>query len=93
MATTLARWGNSAAIRVPKSVLDDTGLSLGDELQVEAMGAGVFMVKSSKASHRKVKPEAVTFSSLFSGWSGVVPKASEYVDDGLVGAELEAWER
>lgn len=93
MTTTLSRWGNSVAVRVPKSVLDATGLSLGDELQVEAMCAGVFMVKSSKAPHRRVKPESVTFSSLFSGWSGAIPKASEYVDDGLVGAELEAWER
>lgn len=93
MTTRLSRWGNSEAVRVPKAVLDAAGLSLGDELQVEAMGEGVFMARPSKASHRRVKPEAVTFSSLFSGWSGVVPKASEYVDDGLVGAELEAWER
>ena len=33
--TSLAKWGTSAAVRLPKSVLDAAGLKPGDHLSIE----------------------------------------------------------
>lgn len=33
VVTRLARWGNSQAVRLPKSVLEQSGVALGDELE------------------------------------------------------------
>ena len=35
MRTTAQKWGNSLAIRVPKSVADEAGLKVKDDLDIE----------------------------------------------------------
>lgn len=37
----VAKWGNSMAIRIPKDVADALGLTLGDEVELEAGRVGV----------------------------------------------------
>jgi len=34
MTTTISRWGNSQGLRLPKSVVKDLNLSIGDELKI-----------------------------------------------------------
>ena len=38
MATTIARWGNSQAVRLPKDILARTGLHVGDKVSVSQEG-------------------------------------------------------
>jgi antitoxin MazE len=40
----IAKWGNSMAVRIPKDVADELGLSLGDEVELEAGRVGVLRV-------------------------------------------------
>ena len=40
----IAKWGNSMAIRIPKDVAEELGLSLGDEVELEAGRVGVLRV-------------------------------------------------
>ena len=35
METTLCKWGNSSAVRVPAEVCDELGISLGDHASIE----------------------------------------------------------
>lgn len=35
MRTLIGKWGNSAAVRLPKTVLDELGLALGQELEID----------------------------------------------------------
>lgn len=34
----VAKWGNSLAVRLPKKLVEDLGLALGDEIALEAVG-------------------------------------------------------
>jgi antitoxin MazE len=38
MRVQIAKWGNSAALRLPKSVVDELGLKLGQELELVVEG-------------------------------------------------------
>jgi antitoxin MazE len=44
----IARWGNSMAVRIPKDVMDELGLSLGDEIELEAGRVGVLKVNRQR---------------------------------------------
>jgi len=35
MTTTISKWGNSQALRVPKSIMEELNLSIGDEVKIE----------------------------------------------------------
>ena len=34
MTATISKWGNSQGLRLPKSVIEDLDLSIGDELKI-----------------------------------------------------------
>lgn len=71
MKTTAQKWGNSLAIRVPKSVAVQVGLKAQDEVEIEVHGSNVVLkpqlqrvyrlddlVKgiTSKNLHREIDP-------------------------------------
>lgn len=41
MTTSIAKWGNSAALRLPKSILDALSLHIGDEVNIVQRGRSV----------------------------------------------------
>ena len=45
MATTIARWGNSQAVRLPKDILARTLLHVGDKVSVSQEGSSIRLTK------------------------------------------------
>ena len=43
MRVALARWGNSLAVRIPKSVVEDAGLAEGSEANISVVGGKIVM--------------------------------------------------
>lgn len=46
--TTLARWGNSAGLRLPKHVVEAAGLEIGDQIGVRLLDNGTILVSPIK---------------------------------------------
>ena len=44
----LSRWGNSAALRVPKHVLDCAALKIGDAMYVNVQPDGALLVRAER---------------------------------------------
>jgi antitoxin MazE len=45
----VAKWGNSLAVRLPRSVIDALGLKEGDSIQIQVAGARTFEIEKSPA--------------------------------------------
>jgi antitoxin MazE len=43
----VAKWGNSLAVRLPRSVVDALGLKEGDSIRIEIAGARTFEIEKS----------------------------------------------
>jgi antitoxin MazE len=52
MKTQLARWGNSMAVRIPKSIAHAAKLRLGDHLELAHEGSGVVRIRKKKGTPR-----------------------------------------
>lgn len=52
MTTDVSRWGNSLAIRIPKALATEAGLTEGDTVSVEAAGDGSLVVRPARARYR-----------------------------------------
>ena len=53
MATTqLAKWGNSLALRIPKSLAEGAKLKEGDPVQVSVEGGGSLLIKPARRKYR-----------------------------------------
>ncbi|EAR23443.1 AbrB/MazE/SpoVT family DNA-binding domain-containing protein [Nitrococcus mobilis] len=48
MRTTVSKWGNSAAVRLPRDLLERGGLAINDEVEIEQSGDGLLI--------RRVRP-------------------------------------
>jgi antitoxin MazE len=53
MAVQVSKWGNSLAVRLPKSLVDALGLKEGDELEVVAAKDGVIEVETREYQRRR----------------------------------------
>lgn len=49
VGTTVAKWGNAPAIRLPKSVMQKANLHEGDAVDFEVEGPGVIVVRATRA--------------------------------------------
>lgn len=49
MATKLSKWGNSLGVRLPKYVVERTGLAPGDYLFIRLTDAGDIVIRPVKA--------------------------------------------
>jgi len=80
MKTTIQRWGNSLAVRIPKMLAQETTLDEGDEVDLRADEDRIVMERSQPKSYR--------LSDLLAG----VTNANRYrgVDFGKA-AGREAW--
>lgn len=91
MRVDLAKWGNSAAVRIPKKLLDSLDLAIGDALDLTAED-GCICIMPIKSEHRKVKPaRGISYSNLFSGYEAKHTSAT-WPNEDLVGAEERAWQ-
>jgi antitoxin MazE len=71
METTLAVWGNSLGVRIPKELLKKGDYKKGDKIEVELSGADIVLRK---------KVEEVPFSQIIAACSE--PYDAEWVDWG-----------
>lgn len=93
MATAIANWGNSEAIRIPREILRRAGLRRGDRVTFIINSNGNLELIPEHQTHRRVAPARdVTYDMLFKNYQGPVQSnTSAWPDDNLVGAEHEAW--
>ncbi len=54
MTVTIARWGNSLGVRIPKSVLQTAHLSEGDQVDVEGRDGEVLIKRRASVSLREL---------------------------------------
>lgn len=91
MKVDLAKWGNSAAVRIPKKVLEILDIAIGDALDLTAED-GCICIMPIKSEHRKVKPaRGISYSNLFAGYEASY-RAVAWPDENMTGAEEEAWQ-
>lgn len=93
MDTTIATWGNSEAVRIPREILRITGLGKGDRVSVQVNEKGCIEIAPKPREHRRVAPaRGITYDALFKNYTGGrLENAGAWPDDSLVGAEKDAW--
>ena len=93
MSTAIAAWGNAAAVRIPRDVLEHLGLRLGDRVSFEVSARGTIEMVPEVHEHRRCVPaKDVTFDSLFRGYQGGrLDNRDAWGHDEPVGAGREAW--
>lgn len=93
VATKIAPWGNSEAVRIPRSILRIAGLATGDSVDVTVNERNNIELVRIGAEHRRIRPTAgITFDSLFAGYKPTdKPMPAAWPNDDMVGAEFEAW--
>ena len=87
----VSTWGNSQGIRIPKTILDQAGISVGDCIDILVTDEGYIQI--SKA-HRKVPADrSITMESLLDGTESndIRPAKDPWPSDVMVGAEKESW--
>lgn len=89
----VSTWGNSQGIRIPKSVLAEAGISVGDSIEIVVTDEGFIQI--SKAHRRVPADRSVTLSSLVGEGPEAAPTddGKAWPTDDLVGAEREAWQQ
>ena len=92
---TISTWGNSEAIRIPKALLRQAGLRSGDRVTLGLNERGNLELERVDDGHRLVSPAGgVTFDELFRDYEGDRSQSCDaWPDEGLEGAEWDAWSR
>lgn len=84
---TVAKWGNSEGIRIPKEIRDEAGISEGSELNVEYKDGAVVLTPAEVRTVKIGKYDVPLLEDLFRGYNG--PYWGEEWDTGSpVGAEV-----
>jgi antitoxin MazE len=52
MKTTIQRWGNSLAVRIPKALAQETAFGVGDEVQLSADVNRIVVERSQPKNYR-----------------------------------------
>lgn len=72
---TLAKWGNSQGIIIPKRICDALGVSVGDKLELE-VGDGGLSVKPQRRKYGRTK--RYTIEELFEGYEGAYEPPNDW---------------
>lgn len=51
MEVTIAKWGNSLGLRIPKALATEAGFAVGDVLEMAATPEGIVVKKARKRPH------------------------------------------
>jgi len=49
--TQVAKWGNSLAVRIPRAIVKDAGLAVGDRLSLEVEPDGSIVLRTSRQKY------------------------------------------
>lgn len=87
--TNISQWGNSLGIRIPKAVLEELDMKIGDKIVVEITNKGQAIFKKIEQS-----PEAIAFGVDLKLNDGTVLKAgtdaTPYLDISYIGCPTES---
>lgn len=75
--TRLAQWGNSSAVRIPETILSETGITKGDNLEITSV-AGSIIIRKKPEGKKTLKAAGML---------------AEYSDPELRKLEKNAWEK
>ncbi|OZG59775.1 MULTISPECIES: AbrB/MazE/SpoVT family DNA-binding domain-containing protein [Bifidobacterium] len=67
---TIAKWGNSEAIRIPKEIRDQTGLREGSEVTIEADGGNIVIKPKTVRITRIGRYAVPNLADLFADYHG-----------------------
>ncbi len=76
--TSIQRWGNSAAVRLPKRILREAGMSESDQIELRADERGILIRKARQYE---------SLVQLFAGYKGGY-QPEEWQTGGAAGAEV-----
>jgi antitoxin MazE len=93
MGTAVATWGNSEAIRIPRSKLRRVGLKNGDQVTIEVNNKGNLEIIPIRTQHRRVIPlRRLSFEELFKDYGkDPLDNRDAWLSDDLIGVEMQAW--
>jgi len=60
MGAFVQKWGNSQGIRIPKYILEEVGLKINDEVELESL-EGKIIIKKAKDSHMTLRERIENF--------------------------------
>jgi antitoxin MazE len=64
----VSKWGNSLAVRLPKSVVDALGLKEGDEIEISIAGEHRFEVERDRSREEALDRVRALARPLPAGW-------------------------
>jgi antitoxin MazE len=73
----IAKWGNSLAVRLPKSVVDALNLKEGDDIEVRIVGDRTFEVDRDRTRAKALESIRRLRRPLPAGWSFDREEANE----------------
>ena len=76
----VAKWGNSLAVRIPRAILREAGLTEGDRVSLDVAGDGKIVLRSSKPKY-----------SLDELVNGITPANRHHETDWGPSQGKEAW--
>lgn len=86
---TLAKWGNSQGVRIPKDMCDLLGLRVGSPVDIEAnVAKSELTLKAAHLEKKYSRSRRVSIEELCKGWHG--NKVGEEWGGEDVGAEVVA---
>ncbi|MCL2433031.1 MAG: AbrB/MazE/SpoVT family DNA-binding domain-containing protein [Clostridia bacterium] len=78
MITTIQKWGNSSAVRLPKAVMEAVQMRDNDRVEIIPEGEKIIIMPK--------KPKRLTLDEIFEGWEGEYD--FEEMITGTVGQEV-----
>ena len=88
MPATIARWGNSAGVRIPADVLRKSGLKAGDLVEAEARPNNTILIRAVKPARTRSETVAAVSAMIASIKPSMLPDAAQ-LDGAPAGGE--AW--
>lgn len=66
--TALRKWGNGQGFLIPKATVAESGLKIGDQLDIDVSIEGYIILKPEISKHKRRRK--VTITEIFEGYSG-----------------------
>jgi antitoxin component of MazEF toxin-antitoxin module len=87
MVATIARWGNSAGVRIPAAALRASGLKIGDLVEAQSLPDRSIMIRA--AAPRRAREESVArVTKMVAAIKPTQLPDTGLFDDGAVGREV-----
>ena len=87
MPATIARWGNSAGVRIPADALRKSGLKVGDLVEAEAQADHSIVIRGVKPRRTRVATVAKVAAMIASIKPSTLPDATQF-DTAPAGKEV-----